>query len=170
MASTGLYFLPHTSTEGSPLRDFLIHLTATYNVTPLPRWALEHHIFRETPNAASADHTSVKYLQVLTLSHEPGPSYIAITKTHNNTTTTTTSASLSSSQQQQQRALRVRGADASTTDGSSSIGVSGETAATIASIASGQATDEFVQFLATKLAPLWTMLKMARVANGLSYE
>lgn len=66
--------------------------------------------------------------------------------------------------------MRVRGADASTTDSSSSIGVSGETAATIASIASGQATDEFVQFLATKLAPLWTMLKMARVANGLSYE
>lgn len=40
----------------------------------------------------------------------------------------------------------------------------------MSSIASGQATDEFVKFLATKLSPLWTLLKMVSVANGLAYE
>lgn len=98
----------------------------------------------------------------------PGASYIAITNTHNNTTTNTTPSS--SSQQQQQQAQRVGGADASNTDSSSSIGGRGETAATISSIASGQATDEFVQFLANKLAPLWTVSKIASVVNGLSFE
>lgn len=96
----------------------------------------------------------------------PGASYIAITNTH--TTTNTTPSS--SSQQQQQQAQRVGGADASNTDSSSSIGGRGETAATISSIASGQATDEFVQFLANKLAPLWTVSKIASVVNGMSFE
>lgn len=98
----------------------------------------------------------------------PGCSYIAITDTTNNNTPAA-SSSLPSSQQQQQ-GPRVGGADPSTADGSSSIGNGDEAAAAIASIGSGQATDEFVQFLVTKLAPLWTLLKIVSVANGPAYE
>lgn len=58
----------------------------------------------------------------------------------------------------------------STADIRSSIDNGGEVAATIASIASGQATDEFVQFMVTKLTPLWMVLKMVSVGNGLTYE
>jgi len=81
MPVTGLYFIPET-TQTATLSKLIDHLTKRYQSEPIGRWGLEHRLFRETaPSTSStADEkgNALRYLQFLSLTHQPGRSYVGI--------------------------------------------------------------------------------------------
>lgn len=154
-----LFSFPTTATasaDPSPSQIILERLTARYNLNPLPRWALEHRLFRETAKATSFEASSGddgpkpqrhRYLQVLNLSYQPERSYVAITTTY------------ASSQIQ-----------AGTPATSSSGGESSGDSATVVAMPSGIQSEEFVQLMISRFGPLWTQRHNVQISNGQAFE
>ncbi|KAL9608809.1 MAG: hypothetical protein Q9167_006366 [Letrouitia subvulpina] len=153
-----LYYLPTVSAEISPLAEVLNRLTTQYNPNPLPRWSLDHRLFRGTPNPSASNQNSLagnekpnpasaRYLQVLNLSHHPGQSYVAITST----------TGLSQTRAE---------TPTSSTTGSET---SGEPATVIA-IPAGAQSEEFIQLLTSKFGPLWQLRQNLTLTNGYAFE
>lgn len=66
-------------TENSlPSQAIFNSLVALHHLEPLPNWSLDHRLFRESGLGATQSATG--YLQLLTLSHHDGNSYIGISK------------------------------------------------------------------------------------------
>ena len=127
-----------------------------YDLRPLPRWSLEHRLFRATQNGPStiglsaeevARSQSARYLQVLSISYQAPQSYVAIT------TTLPTS---------QTRA----GTPATTSSGGESAGEP----ANIISIPSGAQSENFIQLVLSRFGPLWTQRQSLSVSNGQAFE
>ncbi|KAG7007823.1 hypothetical protein G7Y79_00008g024610 [Physcia stellaris] len=161
MPATGLFFLPTTTADSSPLPTLLNALTAHYDPTPLPPWSLHHRIFRDQkPPSTTSDGvpgTGPRYLQILSLSHHPTTSYVAITRTSSLTTNTQT---------------RVGTPASSGSNGGASGAGTGDTStepASIIAIPAGASTEEFVQLLLAKFGPLWTQRQTLGVRNGLAF-
>lgn len=104
---------------------------------------------RETPrittSAGDDKGSTLRYLQILNLSHRPGRSYVAI-----------------SAPQAQTRA--------GTSASSVGDGAGAEGAATIIAIPSGVQSEEMVQLVVGKLGPLWSHRQTLHVSNGTAYE
>ncbi|KAI9879788.1 MAG: hypothetical protein M1830_007230 [Pleopsidium flavum] len=148
MTVTGLYFLPSTA-DRSTFRSVTDRLTSRYELTPLPRWTLEHRLMRETPRVATSagddKGSTLRYLQFLNLSHHPSQSYVAIAAPQAQTRAGTPASSVGD-------------------------GASGEGAATIVAIPSGVQSEEMVQLVVGKLGPLWSHRQTLHVSNGTAYE
>lgn len=114
-----------------------------YKITPLSRWTIEHRLFR----SVTRPEQGYRYLQVLALSHHPGRSYVAITRT--NAASQTRVGTPASSQ---------NGAESSSEP------------ATIASIPPGAESEGFVQLISSKFGPIWTPRKALGVMSGLAFE
>ncbi|KAI4158826.1 MAG: hypothetical protein LQ342_007123 [Letrouitia transgressa] len=153
-----LYYLPTVSAEISPLAEVLNRLTTQYNPNPLPRWSLDHRLFRGTPNPSTSNQNSLagnektnsasaRYLQVLNLSHHPGQSYVAITSTTGPSQT---------------RA----GTPASSIAGSETS----SELATVITIPAGAQSEEFIQLLTSKFGPLWQLRQNLTLTNGYAFE
>ena len=130
-----------------------------YNINPLPRWSLEHRLFRETlrpstseivPSVDSSKSLGLRYLQVLSLSTNPERSYIAITTTY---------------PPSQTRA----GTPATLSSGGGGGESNGEPALVIA-IPSGSQSEEFIQLMISRFGPLWTQRQTLHVSNGQAFE
>ena len=149
-----IYFLPTTPSENSPLPGLINRITANYTCTPLQRWVLEHRLFRDAPNQAIASSAvdekpkpGPRYLQMLALSHYPGHSFIAVTRT--------------------QAASQTRAG----TPASSHISADGSgESATLISIPSGPQSDDFLHLVGSKMGPIWMQRPTLSVSNGLSYR
>ncbi|KAL8706116.1 MAG: hypothetical protein Q9201_000818 [Fulgogasparrea decipioides] len=144
MSTIGLYFLPTTSADTSPLPDLINRLTTRYNPSILPPWTLRQRLFRSTP-APPANSTTdgagkitpPRYLQIVSLPDHPQNSFVAITPNES----------------------------ASTGEGSKT-----EPVATVISISSGPSTDEFNQLLGSKFGPLWQSRQILAVIDGSTYQ
>ena len=80
-----LYFIPDTvsSSAATLLPTILDRLAKNHNPSPLPRWSLEHRLMRSTVAPSSSSTSSsvppaVRYLQLLTVSHLPGRSFVNV--------------------------------------------------------------------------------------------
>ena len=147
-----LFFLPTVSTDTTPLPAVLDSILTQYNPTPLPRWTLEHRLFKETPkqneNGEPRPTQAPRYLQLLNLSHHPEFSYI---------TTITTQTP-----QQQSQAP---------TPASSAAGFEGSgEPAVVTAIPSGPSTEAFFNLLVSKFGPLWTQRQSLCVTNGQAFD
>lgn len=69
---------PSTSEKLLPSQAIFHALVAAHHLEPLPPWTLEHRLFREA--VPGPGQSSTGYLQLLSLSHHDGNSYIGITK------------------------------------------------------------------------------------------
>ncbi|MCJ1261930.1 hypothetical protein MMC22_001799 [Lobaria immixta] len=155
MPLTGLYFLPTTPSENSPLPGLVNRITANYTCAPLlPRWSLEHRLFRETPNPAlgplavdEKPKPGPRYLQMLALSHHPAQSYVAVTTT--------------------QAASQTRAG----TPASSNFSAEGSgEPATLVCIPPGPPSDDFLHLVSSRMGPMWMQRPILSVSNGLGYR
>lgn len=162
MPITGLFFLPPTSSDPLPAQDLIYRLRSAFDLTPLPPWALSQRLFRETPSSAQSSQSSPtldgpvkskptgqRLLQILSLSHHTPRAYVAITAI--NSPLQTKANTPTSSQQ------------------NGEVAVTGDFA-TIISIPTGSATEEFTQLVATKFGPLWQPRQALHVMNGSAFE
>ncbi|KAL8726288.1 MAG: hypothetical protein Q9181_006112 [Wetmoreana brouardii] len=144
MSAIGLYYLPTTSADTSPLPDLINRLTSRYNPSILPPWTLRQRLFRSTPVPSANPTTdgqvqkpSTRYLQIVSLPDHPQNSFVAITPTEGASTAEDTST---------------------------------KSIATVISIPSGPSTDEFNQLLGSKFGPLWQSRQILAVTDGSTYQ
>ncbi|MCJ1481706.1 hypothetical protein MMC06_001865 [Schaereria dolodes] len=157
-----VFFVPTSSSsitsENSGFKTILARLTSHYTAVPLSRWTLDHRLFRDgTSHAipvanASMTEESVKlnnlrYLQILSLSHHPGQTHLAISTTYPLSQTHAGTPATSSS-----------GSHGSTEP------------ATIVSIPSGGHSEEMLQLMVSRLGPLWMQRHVLQVSNGQAFE
>lgn len=150
-----LFFLPTQGVEAPHSQDILNRLNSYYNPSPLPPWSLTHRLFREMPTGPQTTlekgkATGQRYLQILALSHHAPQTHIAIT---------TTNAPA------QTRA----GTPASSNVSAGAESISGEPA-TIISIPSGLATEDFIQLAVMKLGASWQQRQTLNVVHGHALE
>ncbi|KAI9669569.1 MAG: hypothetical protein M1817_004612 [Caeruleum heppii] len=150
MAITGLYFVPEASTNNastSPpltLSTLADRLTKDYRPTPAGRWTLEHRLLRETVPLP-------RFLQILSLSHHPGRTFLNITPPP--TTSATQGQSQSSSPTVKAPQEKEQGL-----------------ASAIVAIPAPSQSDEYCHLLTTKMGPLWTFRQTITVNNGLTFD
>lgn len=114
-------------------------------------------MFRETPKDAQTAvdkgklvGSGQRYLQILALSHHTPRTYVAVTTTN---------------APSQTRA----GTPASSNISAGAEAASGEPA-TVISIPSGRASEEFIQLIVSKFAPSWQQRQTLNVNNGYAFE
>ena len=95
----------------------------------------------------SAKPQALRYLQVLSLSHDPGRTHVAVKTTY----------PLSQTQ-------------AGTPATSSGVGESISEPATVVAIPSGAQSEELLQLMVSKLGPLWSQRQVLQVNNGQGFE
>ncbi|KAI9795630.1 MAG: hypothetical protein M1835_005415 [Candelina submexicana] len=148
MTVTGVYFIPDSA--GAPtLENIKDKLIKRYQPQPQARWTLEHRLMRETvPSNVTEDNNprALRYLQILSLSHHEGKSYLNISAPQSQT-----------------------GAQSTASTPMPDGGNDQVQAATMVTVPQGQ-TVELVQLMATKMGPLWTQRQTLHVSNGLSYD
>ncbi|KAI9823034.1 MAG: hypothetical protein M1832_002688 [Thelocarpon impressellum] len=152
MAMTGLYFVPDAagSSASAVMPALVDRLGRKYNPSPLSRWNLEHRLMRSTVASTSTSSSSVRYLQLLSLSHRPGRSYINVTPPQ-------------SQSQGPSQAATVALPSADVKSHEQPAG------AMVAVPAPGQA-DELSHLLTTKMGPLWTSRQSLLVSHGAAFE
>ncbi|KAI9852763.1 MAG: hypothetical protein M1838_005521 [Thelocarpon superellum] len=206
---TGLYFIPDTAgnSASTVLPALADRLTKTYECTPLARWTLEHRLMRSTvPTPAASTTTTtttttttasstagsaapsganapIRYMQLLTLSHLPGRSFVNITPAQPQNPSAAAAAAAAAAVEAQQKAARARTAAAASASSSShdrrrrrrryrprKTGAAHTGGGSMITIAAPSGTDEFSTLLSTKMGPLWTSRQMLIVSNGLAFE
>ncbi|KAI9723295.1 MAG: hypothetical protein M1812_001178 [Candelaria pacifica] len=148
MTVTGVYFIPE-SAGATTLADVKDKLVKRYQPQPEGRWSLEHRLMRETvPSNTAEDNTArgLRYLQILSLSHYEGKSFISISAVQSQT-----------------------GAQSTASTPMPDGGNDQSQAGTLVAVPQTQ-TAEFVQLMTTKMGPLWTQRQTLQVSNGSSYE
>lgn len=150
-----LYFLPTNPSENSPLPGLVNHITTNYTYGLLPRWSLEHRLFRENYSTVLAAYglpdnrpkPGPKCLQMLALSHLPTHSYAAIT----------------TMQAPSQTRAGTPASSNSSTEGT------GEPATLIA-FPAGPSSDGFLSLCISRMGAIWTPRPTLTVSNGLGYR
>ena len=142
---TSLFFIPvtpSTTADNLPSHAIFRTLVKTHSLEPLPKWSLEHRLFRDTSqpsNAAAADQSKgfrTRYLQLVSLSHRPGNTYLAITDTY---------------------AVAAGGVESSSDP------------VTVVTIPASSAPD-FTQLMISRFGPLWVQRQVVYVQNGQAFE
>ncbi|KAI9815485.1 MAG: hypothetical protein M1827_002619 [Pycnora praestabilis] len=185
MTITGVYFILESPTT-SVFQTLVAHLTATYQPTPLPRWSLEHRLMRETaPSSSNATSTTAgeegktaaatvaqqpKYLQYLHLSHHPGKSYVCIKAPQDGTAAAAVGLAGSPKEggggdnnDNNKRPAPTLITIPHTPPPSSSSSSSSSSAA---AESGPNPSDELLQLLSSRLAPLWTHRQTLVVGGG----
>ncbi|KAI9736985.1 MAG: hypothetical protein M1834_000574 [Cirrosporium novae-zelandiae] len=146
MSVTGIFFIPSSPHEPSPVQHIVENLTFLHNPQPAGVWRLEHRLFRETTSLLAGpderNSSSLRYLQVLQMSQFPDRSYIAVTP---NTSQAPQIPNPSN-------------------DNASAEGM------TICAMPSGSSAEEMMQLIVTKMGALWTRKQGLQVAQGYIFE
>ncbi|KAI9754860.1 MAG: hypothetical protein M4579_004517 [Chaenotheca gracillima] len=159
MTATGVYYIPESSSSASPSRgtfkSIVDHISKKYAVEPIGRWALEHRLMRETAaqlnrqgqdDRSSADQ---KNLQILTLSHHPGRSYVGVT---------------TSPRQLPQKGATPLSAPSQAGDLTDAVAPPA-----VIAVPSPVQSEELNSLLLTRMGPLWTS-RLTLVAHGLVFK
>ncbi|KAI9846401.1 MAG: hypothetical protein M1837_003992 [Sclerophora amabilis] len=168
MPLTRVYFIPESSTSASSttLQTVIDRVTKQFVAEPMGRWSLEHRLMRETAPPTQVPQNdklpSPKYLQILSLSHHPGRTWVGISKPSqpqelkrsSGTTEQALADANGSKERQAERPL-------STSPSFSSP--------TVIAVPSPSHSEEFVHLLLTKMGPLWTP-RQTLVSRGLGFE
>ncbi|KAI9804063.1 MAG: hypothetical protein M1825_001464, partial [Sarcosagium campestre] len=159
MPFTGLFHIADLPSTPNPTQ-LLDRLTKTHrSATPLPRWALEHRLFRSTVPASASNKpinptgaggaggaSTTKTLQLLTLSHVEGRSFISIAPVGGG------------------GGGGGSGADTTT---AASTSAPGPSPSSLVAIRQG---DDMLTMLLSKMTALWTLRQTIGVAGGIGIE